>query len=398
MNFTDFNEPQPSMLKTLKNASLISSTSWAYTAGAFYQEPKVFGSLTLGGYDTNRFTPNNMTIPFGADESRDLLVGIQAITSDTTDIPLLSTGVYAFIDSLVPQIWLPLNACTAFEQAFNLTWDNSSQLYLLTNDQHESLLGLNANLTFKIGLSATEGPSVDIVLPYGAFDLTVSPPLVENTTRCLPLSLIMSPLNTDDSPRYFPIRRSQNDTQYTLGRTFLQQAYVIADYDRSSFSVSQALFPSTSVSQNLRAILSPSISASQEHHVSTKTIIASVTSGSAIFFAIVIFVLLFLRRRRHRRSTREQGQRKSSTEKDRDQYYQKPELDAIGPTRVELDATGTLNELDALSLSNNHIDPPLRVDAFRAEAVPTSYELAAEDVPRPELESPHIPGKQQAGT
>ena len=280
-----------------------------------------------------------------------------------------------------------------------MTWDNSSQLYLLSNDEHESLLELNANLTFKIGLSAVEGPWVDIVLPYGTFDLTASPPLVENTTRCLPLSIGMSLLRTDEFRRYFPIRRSQNDTQYTLGRTFLQQAYVIADYDRSSFSVSQALFPSTSVSRNLTAILSPTISAPQEHHVHTKTIIASVISGCVIFFIIAISVLLFLRRRRLRGSMREQGQCEYSAEKDRNQQYEKPELDTTDSTRVELDATGTFKELDALNVSSTvHFDPSLRADAFRAEAVPTSYELAAEDVPWPELETPPTPNIREAET
>jgi hypothetical protein len=36
-NFTDFNDPQPSFMETLKNKSLIPSLSWAYTAGAAYR-------------------------------------------------------------------------------------------------------------------------------------------------------------------------------------------------------------------------------------------------------------------------------------------------------------------------------------------------------------------------
>ena len=36
-NFTDFNNPQPSFMETLKNKSLIPSLSWAYTAGAQYR-------------------------------------------------------------------------------------------------------------------------------------------------------------------------------------------------------------------------------------------------------------------------------------------------------------------------------------------------------------------------
>ena len=37
-NFSNFNDPQPSFMETLKNKSAIPSLSWAYTAGAQYSE------------------------------------------------------------------------------------------------------------------------------------------------------------------------------------------------------------------------------------------------------------------------------------------------------------------------------------------------------------------------
>ena len=157
MNFTTYNDPQPSMLKTLKNESLIPSLSWAYTAGAYSQDPPVFGSLTLGGYDTTRFAPTSITCTFGADQSRDLLVGIQRITTDIAGFPLLSAGIYVFIDSTVPHVWLPIEACTEFERAFNLTWDNHTELYLLTDDEHDNLISLNANITLRLGPLDTGG-------------------------------------------------------------------------------------------------------------------------------------------------------------------------------------------------------------------------------------------------
>lgn len=82
-NFTNLDDPQPSMLSTLFNQSLIPSRSWAYTAGAYYKSPVVFGSLTLGGFDTTRFEPNNLTFAFGADFSRDLLLSLQSISYST---------------------------------------------------------------------------------------------------------------------------------------------------------------------------------------------------------------------------------------------------------------------------------------------------------------------------
>lgn len=63
-NFTNFTDPVPSFLSTLKNRSMIPSLSWAYTAGNQYRSDKVLGSLTLGGYDASRFESNRLTLPF----------------------------------------------------------------------------------------------------------------------------------------------------------------------------------------------------------------------------------------------------------------------------------------------------------------------------------------------
>lgn len=111
------------------------------------------------------------------------------------------------IDSTVPYIYLPTDACAEFETAFGLTWDNSTELYLLTDAQHTALQTQNPNITFTLG-NLTSSTNIDIVLPYAAFDLTVSYPIVENATR------------------YFPLKRANDSSQFTLGRTFFQEACV----------------------------------------------------------------------------------------------------------------------------------------------------------------------------
>jgi hypothetical protein len=169
-----------------------------------------FGSLTLGGYDSSRFTPNNLTFPFNDDIARGLRVGLQSIIMSSNgkpDTPLLPTSVYAAIDSTTPYLWLPMDACMAFERAFGLVWDNQTKLYPVSERLHASLVAQNASVKFKLGVETKGGESVDIVLPYAAFDLQALYPLVERWTR------------------YFPLKRAVNDTQYTLGRTFLQEAY-----------------------------------------------------------------------------------------------------------------------------------------------------------------------------
>lgn len=51
-NFTDFNDPQPSYLQTLKNQSLTPSMSWSYTAGAPYRTYTPSISCWLKGADS----------------------------------------------------------------------------------------------------------------------------------------------------------------------------------------------------------------------------------------------------------------------------------------------------------------------------------------------------------
>lgn len=140
----------------------------------------MLGSLTLGGYDASRRPPNEtITFTFGDNISRDLLVGLQSIEySDTraTNKRLLSEGILTFIDSTVPHIWLPLDACKAFESAFGLQYDNDTDLYLVNSTLHEILIQQNASISFLLGNSVQGGETVNITFPYASFDLQVQLP------------------------------------------------------------------------------------------------------------------------------------------------------------------------------------------------------------------------------
>ncbi len=171
---------------------------------------KVLGSLTLGGYDQSRFTPNDLSFDFAQNQSRDLVVGIQSIVSTNangTSSSLLPSGIPAYIDSTVAGITLPTEACQAFERAFGLTYDEKRKLYPVDDALHPALLEQNASVTFTIGqTTAAGGKIMNITLPYASFDLKATPPFVNKTTN------------------YFPLQRANDPTQYTLGRTFLQEA------------------------------------------------------------------------------------------------------------------------------------------------------------------------------
>lgn len=275
-NFTSFDDPIPSYMQNLVNQSLIPSTSWSYTAGNQYRLNEVLGSLVLGGYDSSKFIPNDVSFPFNSEDARDLTLQLEAITmaDSTTTISLLPTSIPAFVDSSQPSIWLPIEACALFEKAFNLTWNEEKELYLLTGTQHSALLAQNPNVTFTLG-NLTAGSNVNITLPYAAFDLNVSFPIVENSTS------------------YFPLKRAANDTQYTLGRTFFQEAYVTADYDRGNFSVSQCSWV-PNAQQNIVSILKPdtNTSSSDSGDTTKSKSINSVPIGAIAGGAIGGVVLL----------------------------------------------------------------------------------------------------------
>ena len=125
----------------------------------------------------------------------------------STTTQLLSSPILTFVDSTLPWILLPSDACDAFKQLFGLQYNSTLSSYTLTDEQHNFLRDTNPNVTFTIANSKNGGPTVDIVLPYSSFDLVMKPPLAPNDTR------------------YFPILPATNESQYTLGRTFLQEAY-----------------------------------------------------------------------------------------------------------------------------------------------------------------------------
>lgn len=142
------------------------------------------------------------------DLSRDLTVNLNSILFNAGSLKpktLLSEKIVIFVDSTVPHIWLPHDSCTLFEDAFGITYDSTTERYLVNDTLHTQMQNQNANVSFVLS-SSISNETVNIVLPYASFDLEIGPPFVDTTQR------------------YFPLRRADNATQYTLGRTFLQES------------------------------------------------------------------------------------------------------------------------------------------------------------------------------
>ncbi|KAF2689795.1 acid protease [Lentithecium fluviatile CBS 122367] len=303
-NFSEFESPQKSMIQSLKDEGHIPSLSHGYTAGAYYKTPKALGSLTLGGFDQSRFEPNDITFPFDPNDDRPVSLNIQSIVakntySGTVNLLDLDQPTYIQIDPTVPHLWLPASTCDRIATAFKLHYDNTTDLYLVNDTIHAELQLWNPTITIGLGATADPTQRVNVVLPYGAFDLQASHPIYPNATN------------------YFPIRRGYNESMYTLGRTFLQEAYVKVDYERGSFSVHQALFPATNEKQQVFPIVAPgmdpTISATRSGNRLEKGAITGLVIGIIAFVSLAaFFITRYLRR--HRRTEVSQPRSEDSSE------------------------------------------------------------------------------------
>lgn len=294
INFTTYNTPIPSLLQNLRNANdtPIPSLSWSYTAGAYNLAPKVFGSLVLGGYDRTRFEPNELVFPFGADISLDFQVALQQITSNVTNNSLLSTPIISYISTLVPDIWLPLDVCAAFQRAFGLSYNNNTEAFYVNSSQHALNLASNPVVSFHVG-PEINGNSTPIRMPYFNFYLADKD--------------VGADQNSEEGGFRFPIRRAAKDTQFILGRAFLQSAHLSADFERNTFNLSQALYPSSSTKENIVPILPPGLlnpdsnSGADDPSSSNKLstgVIAGIAVGGVVVLAIVVTIAFLIQRRR----------------------------------------------------------------------------------------------------
>ena len=259
LRFTGDQEILP-LLSSLVQNGKTPSHSYGYTAGASYRLKGVPASLILGGVDQNRFTPNDLLIslatgyqPVVAINSITVSDGIDVLPSNwnTNPLPLMdeSDAATFTIDTSSPFMSLPTSVCDNFAQALNLTYNDTLQLYMFEENASPSVLDTwNLNFTFSVGDLPGSGHSVDLTVPYDAFKLQLSYPYPD-----LDASYGSAPIN------YFPLRRAGNNSQYTIGRAFLQETYLQVDYERNNFQLFQAVFTEEAVNNvNLAAITRPS--------------------------------------------------------------------------------------------------------------------------------------------
>lgn len=207
-------------------------TKTMLTASGFTKVP---GSLILGGYDRSR--QGNETLLVSS--TQDIMVGVQSVKAkfaNGTSTDFLSTGIIATIDTNADELWLPQSICDTIAAALNLTWFEPAKRYVLTDAAHVGLQKSNPTISFAIGTAASGGETINISIPYAAFDLQAGYPILGATTN------------------YFPLRRASDPSQYTLGRVFMQEIYLSVDWERDVFNISQAAWNSPPLNPDIITI------------------------------------------------------------------------------------------------------------------------------------------------
>jgi hypothetical protein len=203
--------------------------------------------MVFGGYDNSRLKmKQGVSISMPSKQNNTLLVGVNSILyTPDQDVQQGATsfttkGFSAVIDSTLPYLVLPSDICDKFVNKFNLAFDKSTGLYTINSTAHEQNLQQNATVSFLISSdSSTSSPSSKIEFPYAAFYLEANAPIYPNTTN------------------YFPIRKSSNGISI-LGRSFLQEAYIVVDYERANFTVAPAAVFSNLPTEDLVTIFNTS--------------------------------------------------------------------------------------------------------------------------------------------
>ena len=188
-------------------------------------QPDMPGSLWFGGYDRNRVVGDVLGMS-GSPRSGITLwdVGIDVAGDDSpfdykSKNGLLARGnssigggIKVAIDGCSPYLTLPRSTCYAIAADLPVDFDAELGLYLwdTASDKYADIVTSSASLVFSF-ISGSNTDAVKIRVPFTHLNLTLSAPLRETPTPYLPCHV--------------------NDMdQYVLGRAFLQDAFVGANW------------------------------------------------------------------------------------------------------------------------------------------------------------------------
>lgn len=317
---------ESALTQAVKEFGWIPSYSYGYTAGASYRNMPQ--SLTLGGYDSARFVDHDtlFTITQFDNSARVNVRGLSVYndkkpggwTSSTNALSTYDDTFLALVDSTTPYLWLPEKICESFASALNLTYNATFKLYTLTNEQYQDYSKSDA-YSFTFSLASIDNHDnfgdplntpgvVNITIPIKSFVASLQYPFAKEAIKY-----------GQPAVPYFMLRKATNSSEFIIGRSFLQEAYIRTKYDSGVFGIHQASFPNDpdKDAKPIR-INRPSNSPypppppNKDHHGLTTPQMIGIAVGVVAFCTLLVAGLCCWRRRR------KQKKRGDSTTKEDD--------------------------------------------------------------------------------
>ncbi|KAH6896771.1 hypothetical protein B0T10DRAFT_556640 [Thelonectria olida] len=236
------------------NASIVPGYMWEHNwtpSNSFGMHigsvsPQLAGSLWFGGYDQNRvvgdiltsdgdFRQQGITLwdisidvigdnsPFEFDgDSKD---GLLAKGNST-----IGSSLKVLVDGCSPYLTLPKSTCEAISSYLPIYYNENLGLYLwnTTSDKYHQIVSSASALSFSFIADSNTDP-ITIRVPFMHLNLTLETPL------------------SDNPKPYFPCHVNGGD-RYTLGRAFLQDAFIGANWKVGKWWMAQA------PGQNIQAV------------------------------------------------------------------------------------------------------------------------------------------------
>ncbi|KAI1382998.1 acid protease [Hypoxylon trugodes] len=229
------------------NASLIPGYLWAQNTTASNSfgmhigsaNPRMPGSFYFGGYDQNRVVGDILSYSEDYTKAISLKdVGIRVIDGSSPwdfeskdgllssgNSSINSGGIQVSVDGCSPYLSLPKSTCDAIASELPVTYNKDLGLYFWnTDDTKYTQIVNSASVLEFVFLGGSNTKNVTISVPFRHLNLTLTAPLVEKATQ------------------YFPCYAGPSKS-YTLGRAFLQDAFVGANWGTKSWWLAQAPGP-----------------------------------------------------------------------------------------------------------------------------------------------------------
>lgn len=237
--FTEINAPAV-------NASLIPGYLWDHGSTASNSfgmhigsvVPAMDGSLYFGGYDQNRVVGDILTGTGSIHSDIDLKdISIAVVDGSSPwefesmggllakgNSSISSGGIEVAVDGCSPYLTLPKSTCDAIASYLPVTYKEDLGLYTWNTDdnKYKQIVRSASALQFTF-LSGSNTDNVTISVPFPHLNLTLDSPLVDTPTQ------------------YFPCFTGAD--KYGLGRAFLQDAFIGANWGANTWWLAQAPGP-----------------------------------------------------------------------------------------------------------------------------------------------------------